>query len=160
MYNKVIMIGHLTRDIELKYLPNGTAIGKSSIATNHSYKTQSGEKKDETCFLEFDIFGKPAEIVNQYVKRGQKILLEGRLVLQQWTAQDGSKRSKHSLRVESFKFMDNKSDSAQSGNYQGENQNSYKNNYNNQSPAPQSTTQATPAQQVPEINISNDEIPF
>ncbi len=108
MYNKVVMIGNLTRDIELKYIQNGTAIGKSSIATNHSYKTQSGDKKDEICFLEFDIFGKPAEIISQYVKKGQKILLEGRLVLQQWTAQDGSKRSKHSLRVETFKLMDNR----------------------------------------------------
>jgi single-strand DNA-binding protein len=150
MYNKVIMIGHLTRDIELRYLSSGTALGKSSIATNHSYKTAQGEKKDETCFLEFDVFGKSAEIINQYVKKGNKVLLEGRLVLQQWTAQDGSKRSKHSLNVESFKFMDNK----------GENQGG-QNSYNNQPKAttPTPVPQSTP-QPVKDVDISNDEIPF
>jgi len=148
MYNKVVMIGHLTRDIELRYLSNGTALGKSSIATNYSYKTSTGEKKDETCFLEFDVFGKSAEIINQYVKKGNKVLLEGRLVLQQWTAPDGTKRSKHSLNVENFKFMENK----------GENQ-GQSNSYNN---APQHTqaTQATQTQPVKQIDISNDEIPF
>ena len=151
MYNKIVMIGHLTRDIELRILSSGTAVGKSSIATNHSYKTASGEKKDEICFLEFDVFGKPAEIINQYVKKGHKILLEGRLVLQQWTAQDGSKRSKHSLRVESFKFMDNR------GENQTQSQNSYNNNQKQEYKQPQQSPQSQP---IKEIDISNDEIPF
>ena len=87
MYNKRIMVGRLTRDIDLRYLPSGSAIAKSTIATSHSYKSQDGQKKEETCFLDFNIFGRTAEVANQYLRKGSKVLLEGRLVLEQWTAQ-------------------------------------------------------------------------
>lgn len=96
MYNKVVMVGNLTRDIELRYLPSGAAIAKSAIATSYKYKTSTGEQKDEVCFLDFNIFGRSAEVANQYLRKGSKVLLEGRLVLEQWTGQDGSNRSKHS----------------------------------------------------------------
>ena len=122
MYNKVTMIGNLTKDIELNYLQGGSAVAKGAIATSHKYKTQSGEQKEEVCFLDFSLFGKPAEILNQYVKKGSKVLLEGRLVFEQWSAQDGSKRSKHTLRVETFKFMDTKSDSNNGQQNQNNNQ--------------------------------------
>lgn len=123
MYNKVIMIGNLTRDIELKYLPSGSAIANSAIATSHRYKTQTGEQKEEVCFLDFSVFGKQGEVLNQYVRKGSKVMLEGRLIFEQWQANDGSKRSRHTLRVESFKFLDSKSDSMgggmqQQGGYQ------------------------------------------
>lgn len=169
MYNRVIMIGNLTRDIELRYLPSGSAIAKSSIATSHKYKTQTGEQKEEVCFLEFSVFGKSGEILNQYVRKGSKVLLEGRLVYEQWTAQDGSNRNRHSLRVESFKFLDSKGDNA-GGNQGGYNQNDY-----NQPPQQQSNNQAPYGQQqggmnntqvqqpeykIPEIDINEDEIPF
>ena len=108
MYNKTIMVGNLTRDIELKYLPSGSAVAKSSIATSYKYKSQTGEQKEEVCFLEFNMFGRSAEVANQYLKKGSKVLLEGRLVLEQWTAQDGSSRSRHSLRVEEMKMLDSK----------------------------------------------------
>jgi single-strand DNA-binding protein len=172
MYNKVIMIGNLTRDIELKYIPSGAAIAKSAIATSHKYKTQSGEQKEEVCFLDFDVFGKSAEVLNQYVRKGSKVMLEGRLILNRWTAQDGSNRSNHTLRVESFKFLDSKADSQNMQN-QNNNYNSQQNNYNqapqqsyNQAPQynqPNISAQNTPIQQeqkVPEIDIDNDEIPF
>lgn len=110
MYNKTIMVGRLVRDIELRYLPSGAAVAKSSIATSHSYKTQDGQKKEESCFLDFNTFGKQAEIMNQYLRKGSKVLLEGRLVLEQWTAQDGSNRSKHSLRVDNMTMLDSKAD--------------------------------------------------
>ncbi len=171
MYNKVVMIGNLTRDIELRYLPSGSAVAKSAIATSHKYKSQTGEQKDEVCFLDFSVFGKPAEILNQYVRKGSKVLLEGRLVLEQWTAQDGSKRSKHSLRVETFKFLDSKADSQngmpQQGGYQEPMQQQapqqqYNNNYNNNS-APQSNYGQNNMMQepkVPEIQVEDEEIPF
>ena len=114
MYNKTIMIGNLTRDIELKYLDSGSAVSKSAIATTYKYKTATGEQKEEVCFLDFTIFGRIAEIANQYLKKGSKVLLEGRLVLEQWTAQDGSARSRHILRVEEMKMLDSKSDSQSS----------------------------------------------
>ena len=108
MYNKVIMVGNLTRDIELRYLPSGAAISKTAIATSYKYKMQTGEQKEEVCFLDINFFGRSAEIANQYLKKGSKVLLEGRLVLEQWTAQDGSSRSRHSLRVEEMKMLDSK----------------------------------------------------
>ncbi len=118
MFNKVIMIGNLTRNIEIKYLTSGAAIAKSAIATSHKYKTQAGEQKEEVCFLDFDVFGKQAEILNQYVKKGSKVMLEGRLILNKWTAQDGTNRSNHTLRVETFKFLDSKPQEQTNGQQQ------------------------------------------
>lgn len=105
MFNKVIAVGNLTRDIELKYLPTGSAIAKSAIATSYKYKSQNGEQKDEVCFLDFNIFGRSAEIANQYLKKGSKVLLEGRLIYEQWTDSSGTTRSKHSLRVDTMKML-------------------------------------------------------
>ena len=178
MYNKVIMVGRLTKDIELRYLPSGAALAKSTIASSHSYKTQSGEKKEEACFLDFNMFNRSAEIANQYLRKGSKVLLEGRLVLEQWTAQDGTNRSKHSLRVDNMTMLDSKADSAalaQQGGNQGYNapsapapqqQNQYNapsNNYGQQQQGGNSYGQQqaqAPVQRIPEINIDEDEIPF
>lgn len=111
MYNKVVVIGNLTRDVELKYLASNTAVAKSAIATSYKYKPANGEQKEETCFLDFDIFGRTAEVANQYLRKGSKVLLEGRLVLDTWTAKDGTNRSKHSLRVDTMKMLGSSSDS-------------------------------------------------
>ena len=156
MYNKTVMIGNLTRDIELKYLPSGSAVAKSSIATSYKYKSQSGEQKEEVCFLEFTIFGRIAEVANQYLRKGSKVLLEGRLVLEQWTAQDGSSRSRHSLRVEEMKMLDSKNnqDSTPSPQYRTVRESSApeenKCNY---------TPSSAMDRNIPEIDI-DDELPF
>jgi single-strand DNA-binding protein len=175
MYNKVIMIGNLTRDIELKYLPSGSAIGKSAIATSHKFKTQTGEQKDEVCFLDFTVFGKGAEILNQYVRKGSKVMLEGRLIFEQWQAQDGSSRNRHTLRVEEFKFLDSKNDSMGANEYStpsvGYNQpqqsynqpqqNSYtSHNAPTQQKKPGGMNEYSYEQNIPTIDIDNDEIPF
>ncbi len=173
MYNKVIMVGNLTRDIELRYLPSGSAISKSAIATSYKYKSTTGEQKDEVCYLDFNIFGRSAEIANQYLKKGSKVLLEGRLVFEQWTAQDGSTRSRHSLRVDAMKMLDTKQSNVGHDNYASEqedhsynnesypqqqrNPNVQQNNrqqYNNSGSAPKIE------QRIPEIDIDEDEIPF
>tara|TARA_R110001606_G_scaffold2504_5_gene10985 strand:- start:3668 stop:4096 length:429 start_codon:yes stop_codon:yes gene_type:complete len=142
MYNKVIMIGNLTKDIELKYLPSGSAIANCSIATSHKYKMQNGEQKEEVCFLDFSIFGKGGEIFNQYAKKGSKVMLEGRLVFQQWKAQDGTNRSRHALSVSEFKFLDSKQDNQQQQTQQP---------YN----APQQQQNS-----IPTIDPDSEEIPF
>ncbi len=181
MYNKVIIIGNLTRDIELKYLPSGSAIANGAIATSHKYKKQNGEQVDEVCFLDFSIFGKGGEIFNQYVRKGSKVMLEGRLVFQQWKAQDGTNRSRHALSVTEFKFLDGKSDSQDTGgnNYnapqqQQAQQQNYnapqqqynqpaQQNYNNQQKQPQQQNSGmnnSYEQNIPTIDIDNDEIPF
>ncbi len=172
MYNKVIMVGNLTRDIELRYLPSGAAVAKGAIATSYSYKTSTGEKKDEVCFLDFNIFNRSAEVANQYLRKGSKVLLEGRLVFEQWTAQDGTNRSKHALRVDNMKMLDSKSDSQNmgvaqdGGGYSQPQVQAPQNQYNPQS-KPAQTSNAYGAgmnsdnsYKIPEIDIDEDEIPF
>lgn len=172
MYNKVVMIGNLTRDIELRYLPSGAAIAKSAIATSYKYKTSTGEQKDEVCFLDFNIFGRSAEIANQYLKKGSKVLLEGRLVLEQWTGQDGSNRSKHSLRVDTMKMLDTKAEGQNTAEYQASDYGHHNASAYNQVQQPNNygTAQATGGigggasmqahHNIPEIDIDEDEIPF
>ena len=109
MFNKVIMAGNLTRDVEIRYLPNGSAVSNTAIATSRKFTAQNGEKKEETCFIDITFFGRSAEIANQYLKRGSKVLVEGRLDFDQWTDQNGQKRSKHSIVVEAMQMLDSKS---------------------------------------------------
>lgn len=109
MFNKVILVGNLTRDVELRYLPNGSSIGKFGIATNRKWKDQqNGELRQEVMFIDVSVFGRSAEIANQYLKKGSKVLVEGRLALNQWTDQTGQKRSKHEIVADSVQFMETK----------------------------------------------------
>ncbi|WP_457592677.1 single-stranded DNA-binding protein, partial [Hydrogenimonas sp.] len=127
MFNKVILIGNLTRDVELRYLPSGQALAKCGIATNRRYKDASGMQKDETMFIDFTVWGRSAEVANQYLHKGSRVLLEGRLTLEQWTDQSGQKRSRHSITVENLKMLDRKGESdapAQGGGYAEPSQNS------------------------------------
>ncbi len=124
MFNRLILIGNLTKDIALTYLASGSAVAKSSIATSYKYKAQSGEQKEEVCFLEFSMFGRGAEVANQYLHKGSKVLLEGRLVFEQWTDKDGKNRSRHSLRVDEMKMLDSKPNDNQGSKSQT--QNNYK----------------------------------
>jgi len=109
MYNKIILIGNLTKEIEMIDARN-TKIAKSSIASSYKYKTSSGEQKEDVCFLDFTIFGNLSNVANIYLKKGSRVLLEGRLVFEQWTAQDGTNRSKHSLRVDTMKMLGDNTD--------------------------------------------------
>lgn len=115
MFNKVIIVGHLTRDIELRYTQSGAAIGKSAIAVTHKF-TINGEKKEDTCFIDISFFGKGAEIANQYLRKGSKLLIEGRLKFEQWTDQNGQNRSKHSISVESMEMLGSKDGEPQKSN--------------------------------------------
>ncbi len=107
-FNKVILVGNLTRDPVLSYLPNKTAVVELGIAVNRRWRSADGQQREETCFIDCRAFGRPAETINQYCAKGRPILLEGHLQYQQWTAQDGGKRSKHVIVVEGFQFMDTK----------------------------------------------------
>ena len=110
MYNKIILAGNLTRDIEINYTQSGAAIGNTAIATSRKFKAQDGTQKEEVLFVDIAFFGRTAEVANQYLKKGSKVLVDGRLKLDQWTAQDGSKRSKHSVTVENLQMLGNKDD--------------------------------------------------
>jgi single-strand DNA-binding protein len=109
MYNKVILVGNLTRDIELRYSQAGMGIAKTALATSRKF-TANGEKKEEVCFVDITFFGRSAEISNQYLRKGSKILVEGRLNFEQWVDQNGQKRSKHSVTVETMQMLDSKGD--------------------------------------------------
>lgn len=108
--NKVILIGNLTKNIDLKYLTTGVAVGESSMAINQVYKKQDGTKVQDTCFIDIVMYGRSAEISNEYLKKGSKLCIEGKLNFQQWSDQYGNKRSKHIVSVEKVEFLDTKSD--------------------------------------------------
>src|SRR5438046_5829424 len=106
-FNKVILAGNLTRDPELRYTPKGTAIAKFGLAINRSWKSESGETREEVTFVDIDAFGKQAEVIGQYFKKGRPILMEGRLKLDTWDdKQTNQKRSRLGVVLEAFQFMD------------------------------------------------------
>src|SRR6478609_669547 len=106
-FNKVILIGNLTRDPELRYTPKGTAIAKIGLAVNRTWKNDAGETKEEVTFVDVDAFGRQAEVIAQYMKKGRPFLVEGRLKLDQWDdKQTGQKRSRLGVVLESFSFLD------------------------------------------------------
>ncbi len=190
MYNKIILAGNLTRDIEIKYTSSGTAIASSAIATSRKFKSQTGEQKEEVLFVDITFFGRTAEVANQYLRKGSKVLVDGRLKLDQWTAQDGTKRSKHGVTVENLQMIGSKGDTESvpmnDGGYGNSNQAGATDGYSNppaqaqnnySQPAPtqpmqqqtqqpieqQSMPQSVPQQpasSVPVIDINEDEIPF
>ena len=139
MYNKVVLVGNLTRDVEIRYSQSGSAIGNVGIATSRKWKSQTGEQKDEVMFIDLTFFGRTAEIANQYLRKGSKVLVDGRLVFQQWTAQDGSKRSKHAVTVESLQMLDSKADSQNPNNRNGYGEQPSQNNYGGQQQQPQNS---------------------
>ena len=108
MYNKVILVGNLTRNIEMKYSQLGMAIAKSAIATSRKFKSNTGEQKEEVCFIDINFFGRKAEIANQYLHKGSKIVIEGRLVFEQWTDKNGQRKSKHCVTIEVMQMLDKK----------------------------------------------------
>lgn len=105
-FNKVILVGNLTRDPELRYTPKGTAIAKIGLAVNRVWTSESGEKKEEVTFVDVDVFGRTAENVGQYMRKGSPILIEGRLRLDTWEdKQTNQKRSKLGVVAESVQFL-------------------------------------------------------
>lgn len=108
-FNRVIIGGHLTRDVELRFLPNGTAIAKFSLAVNEKWTNEAGQKVERACFIDCVHFGKRGEALAQYVKKGSPLLVEGQLQLETWDDKaTGDKRSKHVIKVEDFEFCGGK----------------------------------------------------
>ncbi len=105
-YNKVIMMGNLTRDPQLSYLPSQTPVVEFGLATNRKWKSNEGQMREEVCFIDCRAYGRMAENISKYCQKGRPLMIEGRLTFDQWEAQDGSKRSKHRVTVESFNFVD------------------------------------------------------
>lgn len=105
-FNKVILMGNLTRDPELRYTPKGTAIAKIGLAINHVWTNEAGEKKENVTFVDVEVFGRTAENVGQYLRKGRPVLIEGRLKLDQWDdKQTGQKKSRLGVVAEIVQFL-------------------------------------------------------
>ena len=106
-FNKVILMGNLTRDVEIRHTPSNTAVGNFGLAVNRRYRTQSGENREEVTFVDCEAWGRTAEVMSQYLTKGRPVMIEGRLKLDQWEDKNGGgKRSKLSVVVENFQFVD------------------------------------------------------
>ena len=183
MFNKIILVGNLTRDIELRYTQSGSAIANGAIATSRKF-TVNGEKREEVCFVDITFFGRSAEVANQYLRKGSKILVDGRIKFDQWVDQNGQKRSKHSVVVETMQMLGSKNDNQdnqqqgyqqqpQQQNYQQPQQSyqqpapnggiphpNYDNTVANQTQANREAFKKPNPEDVPVIDLDEDEIPF
>jgi single-strand DNA-binding protein len=148
-FNKVILAGNLTRDPELRYTPKGTAVAEIGIAVNRTWRDESGASQEEVTFVDVAAYGKQAEVIGQYLKKGRPILIEGRLKLDQWDdKQTGQKRSKLRVVLEGFQFLD-------SGNRGGEGAPS------GPAPAPRRAAPSAPAASAGEAAPEgDDDVPF
>ena len=106
-FNKVILAGNLTRDPELRYTPKGTAVARITLAVNRTWKGEGGENKEEVSFVDVDVWGRQAEVISQYMKKGRPLLVEGRLKQDSWEDKNTKqKQSKLKVVLESFSFID------------------------------------------------------
>jgi len=147
-FNKVILAGNLTRDPELRYTPKGTAVARLTLAVNRTYTGEDGQKKEEVSFVDIDAWGRQAEVIAQYMKKGRPLLVEGRLKQDTWEDKNTKqKQSKLKVVLESFSFIDSNRADATGG-----------------SPAP-SRAAAAPAVSAPEVIEGDapregDDVPF
>ncbi|OGB96758.1 hypothetical protein A3F06_03980 [candidate division TM6 bacterium RIFCSPHIGHO2_12_FULL_36_22] len=112
-FNRVIMIGNLTRDPDYKQLDSGQAVCRLGLAANRQYKNrQNGEMVQEVCFIDIDVWGPQAESCNQYLQKGRQVLIEGRLKLDSWQDAEGNNRSKHSIVADRVVFLSSAGDTA------------------------------------------------
>ena len=103
-YNRVLLIGNLTKDPELRYIPSGTPVANLRLAVNSQFKSQSGERKEETCFITVVVWARQAETCNQYLKKGRSVLVEGRLISRSWEF-EGKTRSTIEVRADRVQFL-------------------------------------------------------
>jgi len=151
MFNQLTLLGNLTRDIELKYTQSGIAVASTGIATSHKFKVNE-EQREEVMFIDLTFFGRSGEIANQYLRKGSKVFITGRLKLDQWDDKEtGVKRSKHTVIVETMKMLDSKPTDGQ------QEQKPYT------PPTPQyerAPAQPMPENTLPSIDIDMETIPF
>lgn len=106
-YNKVLLMGNLTRDVELRHTPNNQAVGRIGLAVNRQFRGADGEMREEVSFIDCEAWGKTAETMSKYLSKGRPVFIEGRLKLDQWE-KDGQKFSKLKVVVENFRFIDSR----------------------------------------------------
>ncbi len=153
-FNKVILMGNLTRDVELRYTPSNTAVAKIGLAVNRRYRTQEGESREETTFVDCEAWGRQAEVMNQYLAKGRPVLLEGRLRLDQWQdKQSGQNRSRLLVVIENFQFVGGRDEGGGGGSGVGGPREA-------QGPPRGSQPRSAPPGQPEYEPIDEDDIPF
>lgn len=110
-FNKVVLMGNLTRDPELRYTPSGTPVANFGLAVSRRFK-QGDELKEEVCFVDIVVFGKQAEHCGQYLSKGNGVLVDGRLQQRRWESEDGQKRSKHEVVAQAVTFLPKRGEAA------------------------------------------------
>ena len=154
-YNKVILMGNLTRDPEVKFLTNGTAVANFGLAVNESYTDrQTGEQKESVCFVDVEAWGRQAEVVGEYFTKGRPILVEGSLKYDSWEADDGTKRNRLKVRLQRFQFVGGRRDEDEMGGGYADAQPAAPSGQ----PAPYQGTPAPEASSAP--STTEDDIPF
>ena len=118
-FNRVMLMGNLTRNPELKYTPSGSAVADLGLAVNESFKNKAGETIEQTCFVDVVAWGRQAETAAEYLKKGSPVFVEGRLQFDQWESQQGEKRSKLRVRAERVQFLSAGSGSGNDSNQGG-----------------------------------------
>lgn len=161
--NKVFLMGNLTRDPELRYTPNGKGLCEFGLAVNRRFITKDGEQRDETCFVDVTMWGRRAEVISEYFKKGSPIFIEGRLQLDTWETSEG-RRSKLKVIAEDFQFIGGREgegpprDKGESG---GRRTQRARPAQEGGKPAPSQQKDAAPAEPpAEERDVSDDEIPF
>ena len=114
-FNKVILLGNLTRDIELRHTPSNTAVANFGMAVNERFKDRDGAWQERANFVDCEAWGRTAEVMSQYLSKGRPVFIEGKLRLDQWQDQQGQNRSKLKVVVDNFQFVDSRSDGGGGG---------------------------------------------
>jgi len=156
--NRVTLIGNMTRDPQLKYLPSQTPVVEFGMAMNRKFKTANGEEREEVCFVDCSAFGRPAEVINQYCQKGKLLYIEGRLKFDQWEdKQGGGKRSKLSVVVENFQFLGGREGGGGGGGGGGAPQSGEEDQTRSPARAPQRSAPPQASQAAPEPPIGNEQ---
>ena len=150
-FNKVILMGNLTRDPELRVTPKGTAVCQIGVAVNQTYRDKEGNTREETTFVDVDVFGRPAEIIAKYMTKGRPILIEGRLKLDSWETKEGDKRSKLKVVLDNFQFVGGRGEGDSGGSPGGT-------NYEDTSPPPRQASRAPAAPKS--SGVDEEDVPF
>ena len=161
--NKVMLMGNLTRDPEIKYTPKGTAIANFGIAINRVFTPEGGEKREEVTFIDLEAWGRTAEVIGEYFKKGKPIFIEGRLKLDSWDDKTtGKKMSKLRVVVESFEFLGSREGGGGGGEGGGDSGGSSQSAPARSSAPPQRRPPASPPRPPadPDLDVQADDVPF
>ena len=157
--NKVMLMGNLTRDPEIKYTPKGMAIAHFGIAVNRVWSNEAGEKQEEVTFIDIEMFGRKAEVVGEYFKKGKPIYVEGRLKLDSWDDKaTGQKKSKLKVVGETFEFLGSREGGGGGGGEHGEGRSEARPQQSRPAGRPASPPPRPPAD--PDLDAPEDDIPF